>query len=99
EILVGAKVKTVPVSILGMAEQAPIELIVTGPDLDSVLAYAEEARLVLANIPGATETKLSVESGSPEIEVNVDRDKMAALGLNLQTVGGTMQTAFNGNTD
>ena len=24
---------------------------------------------------------------------------MAALGLNLQTVGLTMQTAFNGNTD
>src|SRR5690606_12795220 len=98
-IIVGAKVKTVPVSILGMAEQAPIELIVTGTDLDSVLNYAEKARLLLADIPGATETKLSVESGSPEIEVEVNRDKMAALGLNLQTVGGTMQTAFNGNTD
>ena len=98
-LLVGAKIKTVPVSILGMAEQAPIELVVTGPDLDSVLNYAEEARQVLANIPGATETKLSVESGSPEIEVDVNRDKMASLGLDLQTVGATMQTAFNGNTD
>lgn len=99
KVLVGAKIKTVPVSILGMAEQAPIELIVTGPDLDSVLNYAEEARMLLAKIPGATETKLSVESGSPEIEVEVNRDKMASLGLDLQTVGGTMQTAFNGNTD
>ena len=39
------------------------------------------------------------EAGNPEIKVQVDRDKMAALGLNLQTVGLTMQTAFNGNTD
>ncbi|HYC27825.1 MAG TPA: efflux RND transporter permease subunit, partial [Chitinophagaceae bacterium] len=28
-----------------------------------------------------------------------DRDKMAALGLNLSTVGSTMQTAFSGNTN
>src|SRR5690606_21436128 len=43
--------------------------------------------------------KLSVETGNPEISVSVDRDKMAALGLSLQTVGATMQTAFSGNTD
>lgn len=97
--LIGAKVKTVPISILGMAEQAPIEMVVTGSDLDSVLAYAEQARELLASIPGAAETKLSVESGNPELTVEVDRDKMTALGLSLQTVGATMQTAFNGNTD
>lgn len=95
----GAKITTVPISIMGSAERAPIELIVTGSDIDTVLKFAEEARLLLATIPGATETKLSVESGNPEIEVVVDRDKMASLGLNLQTVGATMQTAFNGNTD
>ncbi len=97
--LVGAKVKTVPISILGTAENAPIQLIVMGSDLDSALKYAEGAQEVLATIPGATEIKLSVEKGTPEINVQVDRDKMAALGLNLQTVGVTMQTAFSGNTD
>jgi HAE1 family hydrophobic/amphiphilic exporter-1 len=35
----------------------------------------------------------------PEINVQVDRDKMSALGLTLQTVGMTMQTAYSGNTD
>lgn len=98
-LLVGAKVKTVPVSILGTAERAPIDLIVVGSDLDSVMKFAEAARKELMIVPGATETKLSVEAGNPEIRVQVDRDKMAALGLNLQTVGGTMQTAFSGNTD
>lgn len=99
ELLVGAKVKTVPVSILGTAERAPIDLIVVGSDLDSVMKFAEVARKELMTVPGASETKLSVEAGNPEIRVQVDRDKMAALGLNLQTVGGTMQTAFSGNTD
>jgi len=43
--------------------------------------------------------KLTTEAGNPEINVQVDRDKMSSLGLNLQTVGLTMQTAFSGNTD
>jgi HAE1 family hydrophobic/amphiphilic exporter-1 len=97
-ILVGAKVKTVPVSILGSAEQAPLALVVTGPELDSVMVFAKAAMSELKTIQGATEMKLSVEDGNPEINVQVDRDKMAALGLNLSTVGGTMQTAFSGNT-
>ncbi|MFP5078963.1 efflux RND transporter permease subunit [Pedobacter sp. JCM 36344] len=97
--LVGTKVKTVPISILGIAENAPIQLVVMGSDLDSALKYAEAAQKVLATVPGATEIKLSVEKGTPEINVQVDRDKMSALGLTLQTVGSTMQTAFSGNTD
>src|SRR5690554_2581658 len=98
-ILIGAKVKTVPISIVGFAEQAPVEMVVVGPELDSVMRYAEAVLVELRKIPGTTETKLSVETGNPEITVEVDRDKMAALGLRLQTVGATMQVAFNGNTD
>lgn len=98
-ILAGAKVKTVPVSILGVAEQSPLALVVTGPELDSVMVFAQAAMNSLKTVPGATEIKLSVESGTPEINVQVDRDKMAALGLSLSTVGATMQTAFSGNTN
>lgn len=98
-LLVGAKVKTVPVSILGSAEQAPLALVVTGPELDSVMTFAKAAMNELRTVQGATEMRLSVEAGNPEIKVQVDRDKMAALGLNLSTVGATMQTAFSGNTN
>ncbi len=98
-LLVGAKVKTTPVSILGSAERAPVEVIVRGSELDSVFKFAEVVKSKLAGISGATEVKLSVEGGNPEVKVQVDRDKMSALGLNLQPVGATMQTAFNGNTN
>ena len=99
KILVGAKVKTVPVGILGTAEDATIGLIVTGADVESAMKFAKAAEKELRTIPGATEIELSVEDGNPEVNVKVDRDKMAALGLSLQTVGMTMQTAFSGNTD
>ncbi|EOR93463.1 Acriflavin resistance protein [Arcticibacter svalbardensis MN12-7] len=97
--LAGAKITTTPISILGSAERAPIEVIVMGPDLPSVMAYAQVVEGKVKKINGTTGVKLSVESGNPEVKVQVDRDKMASLGLSLQTVGATMQTAFSGNTD
>ena len=99
QVLVGAKIKTTPIGMLGTADQAPLALVVTGSDLDSAMVFANAAMAELKKIRGATEIKLTVESGNPEINVQVDRDKMASLGLTLQTVGLTMQTAFNGNTD
>lgn len=99
KVLVGAKVTTVPIGIIGTAEAATLELIVTGPNVESAMEFAKLAEAELQKIPGTTEIELSVEDGNPEVNVQVDRDKMSALGLNLQTVGLTMQTAFSGNTD
>lgn len=98
KLLVGAKISTTPISIMGTAERAPIELVVYGAELDSVMKYANIAMDELLKVPGATEINLSVEAGNPEIKVEVDRDKMAALGLTMANIGATMQTAFSGNT-
>ena len=97
--LTGIKVKTLDVSILGSAQASPIQLDVLGQDLDSAMAFANAALDTIRSIDGTTGTRLSVEEGTPEIDVKVDRDKMAALGLTLDVVGTTMQTAFNGTAD
>src|SRR5690606_23921397 len=94
----GAKVTTVPVGFMG-AEMAPLQMTVTGSTLKDAMAYAQEAEKQLRTIDGASEIKLSVEEGNPEISVSVDRDKMTSLGLNVATVGQTLRTAFSGNTD
>ncbi|AIM37173.1 acriflavin resistance protein [Sphingobacterium sp. ML3W] len=96
--LVGAKVKTVSIGIMG-AEQAPLNLTVIASSQKDALEFADKAAALLRNISGATEVKLTSEDGNPEINVQLDRDKMNALGLNVATVGMTMQTAFSGNTD
>ncbi len=97
-ILVGAKVKTVSMGIMG-AEQAPLNLTVLGATQEDAMEYAKKVADILNKIPGATEVKLTSEDGNPEINVKVDREKMTSLGLNVATVGGTMQNAFSGNTD
>ncbi len=79
KVLVGAKVKTVPVGILGTAENATLGLIVTGPSVESAMKFAKLAEAELRTIPGTTEIKLTVEDGNPEINVQVDRDKMSCF--------------------
>ncbi|WP_374328933.1 efflux RND transporter permease subunit, partial [Soonwooa sp.] len=98
EKFTGVEFKTAPIGIMG-AERAPIELVVTAPDVQTATKEAERILALLKKVPGAIGSELSTDTGNPEIRVNIDRDKMAALGLNLSNVGLAMQTAFNGNTD
>lgn len=97
--LTGVKVKTMPVSILGTAESASIDLVVTSTSQDSAMAFASQALDALRQISGVANAKLSVEEGNPEVHVTLDRDKMATLGITMDIVGGTMQTAFSGTDD
>ena len=97
-LLVGAKIKTVPVGIMG-AEQAPLKLTIIGSTVEDAQEFANQAAELLHEVPGTKDIKLTSEGGNPEISVKVDREKMTSLGLNVATVGSTMQTAFSGNTD
>src|SRR5690606_16003272 len=81
KVLVGAKVKTVAIGLMG-AEQAPLMLTVIASSTEDALEYANKAADLLRNIPGSSEVKLTSEDGNPEINVKLDRDKMNALGLN-----------------
>src|SRR5690606_31305836 len=94
--LVGAKVTTVPMGIMG-AEQSPLQMNITGTTYEDALAYAETAAEVLRTIEGTTENELSVEEGNPEISVSVDRDRMTRLGLNVAAVRQTLTTASSGS--
>ena len=98
EKFTGVEFKTAPIGLMG-ADNAPIEMVVTAQDNETANKEANRILELLKKVPGSVDAELSTDSGSPEVQVNIDRDKMASLGLNLASVGQTMQTAFSGNTD
>ncbi|SFM99272.1 hydrophobic/amphiphilic exporter-1, HAE1 family [Chryseobacterium oleae] len=98
EKFTGVEFKTAPIGLMG-ADNAPIEMVVTAQDNETANKEANRILELLKKVPGSVDAELSTDSGSPEVQVNIDRDKMASLGLNLSSVGKTMQTAFSGNTD
>lgn len=97
ERIIGAEYTAVPISIVGTANDAPIQVIVSGPDQDSLQVAAQQVVEILNGITGTRKVESSMEEGNPEIKVEVNRDQMAELGLSLDVVGGTMQVAFNGD--
>jgi HAE1 family hydrophobic/amphiphilic exporter-1 len=98
KILPGVKVSSAAVSITGGANQAPVQMAVTGNDLNENFQIANELVDQLKSIQGTAEVKMSIESGNPEISVDINREKMAELGLSMDVVGMTMQAAFSGNS-
>lgn len=78
---------------------APIEITLSGSNIDQVMKTAKNLKLAIENVPGADNVRLSVEEGSPEFKVVPDRDKMQRLGMNTAYVGMTLRTAFTGNDD
>ena len=99
ENITGAEYTGVPISIMGTANDAPIQVIVSGPDKDSIRIVSEKIEGILAGLKGTRKIESSLEDGNPEIRVEVDRYKMNELGLSMDMVGGILQVAFNGNDD
>ncbi|MCB9447116.1 MAG: efflux RND transporter permease subunit [Flavobacteriales bacterium] len=78
---------------------APIEITLSGSNLDLVMKTGDELKTVIEKIPGADNVRLSVEAGSPEYKIIPDQDKMQRLGLTTAYVGLNLRTAFTGNDD
>jgi HAE1 family hydrophobic/amphiphilic exporter-1 len=78
---------------------APIEITLSGSDLDLVMKSGTDLKAIVEKIPGADNVRLSVEAGSPEYKVIPDKDRMQRLGLNTAYVGMNLRTAFTGNDD
>jgi hydrophobe/amphiphile efflux-1 (HAE1) family protein len=99
EKMPGIKVRTAEIAIFGGADQAPIQIILSSSNKDSLMPVANRVLDIVKKVPGTIDEKLTVEEGNPEINIAVDKEKMANLGLNLAGIGATMQTAFTGNDD
>jgi len=74
-------------------------MFLTGDDLNQLLLSANDIANRLRVTPGANDVNISIDAGNPEVSVNIDREKMAQLGLSIATVGATLQNAFAGNDD
>lgn len=98
EMMAGVHISVSAIDILGLSF-SPIEVRLNGPDLDSILAMSDQIQAAMASVPGCVEIIPSVEAGNPEVQVEVNRQRLADYGLTMAQVGITLQTAFNGNTD
>jgi hydrophobic/amphiphilic exporter-1 (mainly G- bacteria), HAE1 family len=93
----GAKVYINPIGIFGSSDQSAIQIGISGTETKLILQAADQVKNVLASVSGTTDIRLSAESGKPEMQIDIDRAKMAQLGLSVADVGGTLRVALTGD--
>ncbi len=69
---------------------------IRGHDLGVLRQLADRVREAMRQVPGVAETQVSLEPGTPEMLVRVDRPKAASMGLNVSDVAATLETAVGG---
>lgn len=69
-----------------------------GDDLDKLNQLANEVLAAIRNIPGIEDVGILRNVGQPEIDVSIDREKMAAYGVSLADAQAALEMAFGGKT-
>ncbi len=76
----------------------PINIEVKGENYERLIALATriQSQIRDSNIPGIEELKTDLESGKPELLVDIDRDKARRFGLSTSTIATELRTALFG---
>lgn len=76
----------------------PVNLEVSGEDYEKLIRVTENLKLYLneQNIAGIEELKTDLETGQPELSVDIDRDKARRFGLSTGQIAMEIRTALFG---
>jgi multidrug efflux pump subunit AcrB len=74
----------------------PINLEISGDDMDELGRVAEDVRKRIRDLPGLIDLKDDFVKGKPEIRVDVDKEKAALMGISAYTLAHTVKAAVNG---
>lgn len=76
----------------------PISIEVTGEDLETLISLSEKMKTYIneSGIQGIEKLKLDIETGKPELLVNIDREKARRFGLSTYSVANEVRTSLFG---
>lgn len=94
----GVEVKALNMGMVD-SEEAPIEIFLSSDDSDLLMKEAKRLKQHILTIPGAKDPSISTDEFSPEVRIDLDREKMGQLGLPIASVGMQLQNGLTGNDD
>ena len=94
----GIKVQVDQMGIVDGPPGGDISYVISGTKEDDVVATAEKWLKLVKTVKGTGEVRLSGGNSKPELQIDIDRPRMADLGLSLDVVGASLRTAISGNS-
>ena len=76
----------------------PINIEISGENLERLLILSDRLKQMIneSNIQGIEELKMDIQTGKPELLVNIDRDKAGRFGLTTNQIASELRTALFG---
>lgn len=75
-----------------------IQLEIIGHSFEETDALAQKIKAIMEHIPAAVDISISRDLNLPELKIEVDREKAAALGLSMDTISETLKTFIQGSS-
>ncbi len=87
-----------PVNVFGggAADSAPIQFILSGPDMTKLAEYSQAMLEKVRQIPGVIDADTTLVVGKPEYVVRVNRVRAADLGVSVADVANALRVAVGG---
>jgi HAE1 family hydrophobic/amphiphilic exporter-1 len=86
-------------NLTSFRQGAPVDLdfVITGPDLETLNEYSNRLRNEVAKIPGIVDADTTLRLDKPNLEAHIDRERAAALGIDVEEIATTLRIAVGGD--
>jgi HAE1 family hydrophobic/amphiphilic exporter-1 len=82
------------VQVGGQVTKSPYQLTLQGPDRDELYAKANELMQKMTQMPQLLDVTSDIQTKNPQINVDIDRDKAAAVGVSAQQIEDALNDAY-----
>ena len=97
DTVAGAEISVRPSQNMSMGGGgAPVDILLKGDSLPLLQQLAGQVETIVAQVEGTREVATSFDRAWPELQVRVDREQAAALGIQSAAVNNTLRTALSG---
>ena len=85
-----------PPSLGGSNFQQPVQMALTGEDLDQIYEVAQRVLTEARRLPELAQIRLDYQPTNPQLRIHIDRDRAALLGIPIAEIGRTLQILMGG---
>jgi len=86
-------------SVLGGEIYFPISAVIRGPDLNRLAEIAKRVANRMTNYPDLVDVNPSLNLNTPELEVKVDRQRAADLGVSMTDISDAVRLFYSGEDE
>ncbi|PIP68191.1 MAG: acriflavin resistance protein [Candidatus Omnitrophica bacterium CG22_combo_CG10-13_8_21_14_all_43_16] len=83
--------------VSGMGGKA-VQVEIIGNSFEDTDEFAANVKQMIEKVPGAVDVTISRELRRPELKIQVDRQKAANFGLNMNTIASSLKSYIEGST-